>query len=334
MNITKSQNKILIVSESNNDVVKNIKLWLVNCEYEIVNLNAEVDQFSIVKMNIVDSSFTFKINDIEYDFIEFRKIYFHRGALQLKDISGVKSFLEDIVDFKSAFEYYRMAYEISLREIVSNLMQQDNTIGNDNGGRINKIQMLESAKKAGMQIPKTIVTTQKKDVANFIGHHPKIISKSLDLNFIFHDNKRSKLVHGLTCEISVEDIQSFPDNFPLTLFQENIVKVLELRIFFVGSDNYTSAIFSQRSKYTEQDYRNYDDDFPNRVTPFILPLDFNQKINEFKRLTGLKTGSIDVIVNSLNEYYFLEVNPQGQFMANSEYCNYYLDKKTANFIII
>lgn len=332
MSITNDQNKILIVSESNNDVIKFICHWLLESNFKIVRLNAEIDEFSIVNMSPDHSSFTFKINNTEYDYKEFKTIYFHHGALQLKDITGVRSFLEDIIDFKSAFNYYRMAYEIALRETVSNLMHQEITIGKDQGGRINKLQMLNFAQKAGMQIPSTIVTTRKEDVFNFAKIHSKIISKSLDLNFFFSDKKRSKVVHGLICEILIEDIQEFPDDFPLTMFQENIVKVVELRIFFLGNKNYASAIFSQNSGNTIQDYRNYDDDFPNRVVPFRLPTDFEEKMNEFKRLSNLKTGSIDVIVDTENNYYFLEVNPQGQFMGVGEYCNYYLDKQVANFL--
>lgn len=330
---TKDQNKILIVSESNNVVVKCINHWLVDRNIEMINLRTESDQFSVTRLDVNNLNFSFKINQNEYCFNDFKKIYFHRGALQLKDFTGVKSFLDDIVDFKTAFNYYRMAYEISLRESVSFLMHQEKTIGADNGGRINKLQMLNHASNAGLNIPKTLTTTCKNDVIDFVKIHKKIISKSMDLNFIFFDNDRLKLVHGLTCEILHEDTLDLPDEFPLTIFQENIEKVLELRIFFLGNTNYASAIFSQTSNHTIQDYRNYDDDFPNRIVPFILPNDIEHKINKFKEITGLKMGSIDIILSPMNDYYFLEVNPQGQFMGVSEFCNFYLEKEVANFIV-
>ncbi len=333
MNSIKEKNKILIVSESNNVVVKYISHWLIKDNWQIVKLNYEVDDFSIVNMNIEHTEFKFKINNDEYCFKDFHKIYFHKGAIQIKEITGVKTYLKAVNNFVSAFEYYRTAYEISLRETVYNLMHQSITIGKNNGGRINKLLMLKLAKESGFKIPNTIVTSKKQDVTNFIAEYPSIISKSMDINFIFFDNKRSKLVHGLTCEIKKEDLFYLPEEFPLTLFQENLTKVVELRVFFIDDKNFTSAIFSQKSIHTTQDYRNYDDDYPNRVVPFILPLMIEKKLNEFKRKSNLKTGSIDIIIDEMNDYYFLEVNPQGQFMSVSESCNYYLEKKLANYIL-
>ncbi len=332
MNTIKDQNKILIVSKSNNVVIKSISQWLLNSKFELVKLNYDTDKFLIISLNIDHSTFKFKINDTEYDYLDFKNIYFHCGAIQLKDFTGIVSSSDNIIDFSSAFAYYRTAYEYFLQETFSNLIHQKNTIGKNQGGVINKLNVLNIAQKSGMRIPQTIVTTRKEDVSNFINIHSKIISKSLDLNFIFYDKNRSKLIHGLTSEIILADLEELPADFPLSMFQENIEKIFEIRIYFLGSKNFASAIFSQNSNNTIQDYRNYDDDFPNRVVPFILSEKFENKLLKFKELTGLKTGSIDVMVDAQNNYYFLEVNPQGQFMGISEYCNYYLEKHLANYL--
>lgn len=331
---TKGQNKILIVAESNNNSLKRILLWLLNFDFEIVRLNSEIDKFKIESIDLSNKVFKFSINDSIYSINDFNKIYFHRGALQLEGYTGVKSFKEGITDFKSAFEYYRMAYEISLREILFDNMHLSKTIGSDNGGRINKVKMLQIAKESGFNIPETILTCNKTELKQFLtNNNNNIISKSLDLNFIFDDIQRSKLVHGLTCQIVEDDLSFLPETFPLTLFQENISKLLELRVFFIGDKNFCSAILSQNSDLTKQDYRNYDEEFPNRVVPFRLPDEINICINNFKMKSKLKTGSIDILLSENNMYYFLEVNPQGQFIGVSDYCNYYLEKEVAEFLI-
>lgn len=43
----------------------------------------------------------------------------------------------------------------------------------------------------------------------------------------------------------------------------------------------------------------------------------------------IKCGSIDMVVNTKNEFVFLEVNPFGQFQQVSFPCNYYLELKVA-----
>jgi D-alanine-D-alanine ligase-like ATP-grasp enzyme len=48
---------------------------------------------------------------------------------------------------------------------------------------------------------------------------------------------------------------------------------------------------------------------------------------------SLKTGSVDFILDQNDKYYFLEVNPIGQFGMVSYPCNYNLEKKVAYFLI-
>jgi D-alanine-D-alanine ligase-like ATP-grasp enzyme len=48
---------------------------------------------------------------------------------------------------------------------------------------------------------------------------------------------------------------------------------------------------------------------------------------------NLNTGSIDIIKDNNGEYIFLEVNPVGQFGMTSIPCNFYLEKKIAEYLI-
>lgn len=334
MTIINEEKKILIVSKSDDIASKHIKEWLLATDVSFVSLDYDKARFRITKLNAVDSSFCFMIGDTEHDIRSFHTIYFHKGALQLGDYTGMTETIENIKNFDTAFRYYRMAYETSIKEIVDFAVHGFNTIGRDNGGRINKLKMLHIAAKAGMRIPNTAVTTKKEELRNFFAANSgEIITKCLDINMIFQDTEARKLVHALTSSIAQEDLESLPDVFPLSVFQQNIPKVLELRIFFVGEENYASAIFSQMSENTKQDYRNYDMDIPSRVVPYELPSDITHKLNVFKKLTNLRTGSFDLILTPDNEYVFLEVNPQGQFLGVSDYCNYYLERKLVNYLI-
>lgn len=47
------------------------------------------------------------------------------------------------------------------------------------------------------------------------------------------------------------------------------------------------------------------------------------------KMLKLESGSLDFIVTPDNEYYFLEVNPVGQFNFVSEICNYHIEKHIA-----
>ena len=47
-------------------------------------------------------------------------------------------------------------------------------------------------------------------------------------------------------------------------------------------------------------------------------------------LLNYKTGSIDMLLDSAGNYYFLEINRIGQFGMVSIPCNYNIEKKIAN----
>lgn len=93
------------------------------------------------------------------------------------------------------------------------------------------------------------------------------------------------------------------------------------------------AIFSQNDKQTRIDFRHYNTNIPNRNIPFNLPSEYSNKLRRIAKKLNLFSGSFDILVNPLDEYYFLEINPVGQFGMVSYPCNYYLDREIAIYII-
>lgn len=93
------------------------------------------------------------------------------------------------------------------------------------------------------------------------------------------------------------------------------------------------AIFSQSNSQTNVDFRKYDDKLPNRCVPYILPNKIENALRDLMNSLNLNTGSIDLIVDTQDNYYFLEINPVGQFGMVSQPCNYYLEKKVAEYLV-
>ena len=124
-----------------------------------------------------------------------------------------------------------------------------------------------------------------------------------------------------------------PDTFPPSFFQKCIEKEYEIRTFFIENDYYSMAIFSQNDEQTKIDFRNYNESKPNKFIPYILPEDIKSKLIELMKCINLNCGSIDLIVGKDGNYYFLEVNPVGQYDMVSVPCNYNLHKKIAEYLI-
>jgi glutathione synthase/RimK-type ligase-like ATP-grasp enzyme len=136
--------------------------------------------------------------------------------------------------------------------------------------------------------------------------------------------------YSYTEKISKSFIDSLPDTFHPSMVQKQIDKQWELRIFFLEGQFYAMAIFSQETAATAVDNRkNFDANCLPRRVPYLLPEKIKRQLCKLMTKLKLNTGSIDMIVTKSNEYYFLEVNPIGQFGMVSQPCNYYLEKKIA-----
>ncbi|MEL7161167.1 MAG: hypothetical protein AAFN92_10450, partial [Bacteroidota bacterium] len=74
-------------------------------------------------------------------------------------------------------------------------------------------------------------------------------------------------------------------------------------------------------------------DAKTRYLPYQLPKATEEKLDCLMRQLELNTGSIDLIATAEGTYYFLEVNPGGQFSAPSERANFHLEKRVAEVLI-
>lgn len=203
------------------------------------------------------------------------------------------------------------------------------SIGNFLTGSVNKILTLKRAMKNRISVPDTLITTDKQELLSFFNkHNQNIITKSISQNI--HVEEGNTIIAAYTEEIT--NIDSVPDSFEISLFQQKIDKKYELRIFYLKGDFYAMAIFSQLDNQTKVDFRKYNDQKPNRTVPFNLPNDIKNKLKNLMDECKLDTGSIDMIIDQNNNYYFLEVNPVGQFGMVSYPCNYNLEKKIANLL--
>jgi hypothetical protein len=198
------------------------------------------------------------------------------------------------------------------------------------GTVFNKVDVLLKAKKWGIKVPEWIVTEEKESAISFAKYYGEVACKSFTTIF-FHEKEIT--YKNLTERLTYLDIQSFPIRFTPRFFQQYIHKKYELRSFYFHGEFFTYAILSQNNPKTATDFRNYDNDKPNRCVPFDLPRDYSTQLSGLAKSLELDTGSFDILVDANDEYYFLEVNPVGQFGAGSYDCNTNIEEHIANHLI-
>ena len=157
-----------------------------------------------------------------------------------------------------------------------------------------------------------------------------MISKPVSIPFSIVNEKGTYMSY--TSKIDERDIKSLPDFFVPTLFQEEIEKRFEIRTFVLDNKTYSMCIFSQNNNQTKIDFRVYDEEKPNRLSPFNLPPEIEKDIFKILNHYDIDCASLDLIYTSKKEFYILDINPIGQFGMVSLPCNYNLEKNIANYL--
>lgn len=305
---------ILILSPTAEKTTNDVMDWLIFGVCFTYRITENSDCFFVLENE--------KISIIDVPGININSIWTRKGHVNIKlDVA--------IRDIPILDTYLQKEFKIFSDFVIKKLEQKPH-IGNYFEGVPNKILHLEYAKKVGLAVPKTLITSEKSILVKFKQEHRSIITKSIKDSFsgtfdgVYYYNHTEK--------VSEEAVEQLQEKFFPTLFQEEIPKIYELRVVFVHNAIWACAIMSQNDKKTALDWRNYNEENPNRIIPYQLPSDIEHKILAFAKMASLNTGAIDMIVSKDRQYVFLECNPNGQISMVSQKCNYPIEKFISDFL--
>jgi len=194
---------------------------------------------------------------------------------------------------------------------------------------INKLFILQQAKQEKMLTPHFMIANNKSTVKQFIHKHTYCIVKGIDKNGF---TIRKKIVlSNLSKLVSASELEHFPENFNYSFIQQYIDKKADIRVFYLDGKIFSTAIFSQNDEKTKIDFRNYNEEKPNRIQPFKMPEVEKKKLRKLMNKLNYKTGSIDYLLDKNSNLYFLEINPIGQYGFISQKCNLFLDKEICKY---
>ncbi len=245
----------------------------------------------------------------------------------------LKSDFDEITDtkLKDKILDYRLSELKASREVLFNSLSRKPCITYPNARHnVDKQEMLYHAMNAGLQVPQTIIASEKKELINFFNKFPGCIIKSIENSEMFEAN--GDMFFPYTEVVPKDFIDELPERFFPCLLQEHLTKECEIRTFYLDGKCYSMAIFSQKDAQTQTDFRRYNKIKPNRNVPYQLPADTEASIKKFMDSVNLNTGSLDIIKTTDGRHIFLEVNPVGQFGMTSHPCNYQLEKKVAEWL--
>lgn len=176
----------------------------------------------------------------------------------------------------------------------------------------NKLKQLQVAKQIGFKIPTTIITNSPDCATKFIESIDEVCIKSYSPSNI---TVAEDLYPFFTIRLTSDEKQSYLDNVAAcpTLFQQFIDKVFDLRVIVIGENLYAVEIHSQGHKSSQEDFR--------VVAPEMLahklrdvPKPLHIQIKDFMNYYNLVFSAFDFAVTANGDYYFLENNPNGQWL--------------------
>ncbi|XZF12987.1 grasp-with-spasm system ATP-grasp peptide maturase [Chitinophagaceae bacterium MMS25-I14] len=233
-------------------------------------------------------------------------------------------------------EYYNRELQYVFQHLCHNLDKRFNGIGKYADNNINKLNVLETAARLGLDIPDTIVTSRFSELLRFAKQHDRIVIKPIAYpHFTVPVDSNTNLYAGFEVKmITAAGLEALKDCFVhnevfYTLAQAYTDKKWEIRSFFLDGEFHSMAIFSQANEQTKTDFRYYDHERPNRCVPYSLPAIAEEQLRSLMQELQMNCGSFDIICTPDNRHVFLEVNPIGQYQWLTKNCNYFIDRKIA-----
>lgn len=182
-----------------------------------------------------------------------------------------------------------------------------------------KLLQLKLARESGMTIPDTLCSNDAVEIRKFMLKHKQssVIYKPMCSHTWFEEDQM-KIIY--TSKLCVEKLPSSKTlQLSTGIYQKEIKKKYELRITCFGDYLVGLKLDSQAHPEGQLDWRKIPC-LEMSVEPYSIPLKLTRQIQHFMRQLGIVFGAFDFIVTPDDEYVFLEVNEQGQFLW-FENCN-------------
>ncbi len=190
----------------------------------------------------------------------------------------------------------------------------------------NKIHQLMIARKHQLCVPETLFSNDAEKITSFFYRHCNgkavaklhgVMSKSM-----VGEHMLSTMIIDEDSLESIEDIAYCP-----MIFQPYIEKSYELRIVYVDGVFFTGKINNSENA----DWRIANSHYS--WSAYELPEDICRNLAAMMREMGLCLGAIDMIRGKDGNYYFLEVNPQGEWGMLQKELNFPIAETLADYLI-
>ncbi|WP_373325001.1 ATP-grasp ribosomal peptide maturase [Actinocatenispora rupis] len=169
---------------------------------------------------------------------------------------------------------------------------------------------LDTARRVGLDVPRTLITNDHKRAATFAAElGGRVMYKSLSTSIIRGpDGDAPRILYSTP--VAAEQLDPAGVRLAAHLFQEPVSKSHELRVTYVDGRMYTAQI-DATSDTGRTDWRADYENLTYSVTE--LPPPVAAAVCRLMDALNLRFGALDLVVTPDGRHVFLEVNPNGQW---------------------
>jgi hypothetical protein len=176
----------------------------------------------------------------------------------------------------------------------------------------NKAVQLHLAQACGLRVPETLMSNEPQRIRDFVAANP---GRTVGKGFTPHVWQRDDESGVSVTETFALMLEQLPSDEVLTyapgIYQEKVAKQYDVRMVIMGSRVYSFALHNPKRAL---DWRQ-DAGLGNiQVEIIATPPQIEKGILAFAAKAGICFGSVDFAVDESGQWWFLEINEQGQFL--------------------
>jgi RimK-like ATP-grasp domain len=178
-----------------------------------------------------------------------------------------------------------------------------------------KILQLQMAAEVGLHVPDTVITSGHQAAKAFVGSRPTSIVKSMSRTMpVVGDNRHFLQLYAT--KLTPEKTLSYDGlNLSPCIFQDAIEPAYDIRTTVVGDQVFSVKVLYDRQG--EGDIRDWHLGYRQQnniwYEKYTLPPGIARKCVRLVKKLGLQYGALDFVRDKKGKYWFIEINPSGQW---------------------
>lgn len=174
-----------------------------------------------------------------------------------------------------------------------------------------KTLQLSVAKSLGLACPDTLISNDPDAIREFFDQQDcNVVAKPLRMGYFDYGELQTAAYTTVLSSADLADAEALLA--APVIYQRHLPKRCDVRVTVVDGTIYSAAIHSQKVASAKVDWRRADVELEHTVHP--LPKDLADASLRLMSALRLKFGAIDFVLTPEGDYYFLEINPSGQWL--------------------